>query len=138
MPHDKTLTEFSRKTPMFDFTHVKIEVFIPEEYVQQMMDALTKINVGRIGNYDHCFASVVVRGHWRPLEGANPFEGKIGEMSEAAETKVEVTTKREYAAGALMAIRSVHPYEEPVINVIPLANHLFEKENMNKQKRNLS
>ena len=26
----------------------------------------------------------------------------------------------------LKAIRSAHPYEEPVINVIPLINHLFE------------
>jgi len=26
---------------------------------------------------------------------------------------------------AMQVIRRVHPYEEPLINVIPLANHLF-------------
>jgi hypothetical protein len=29
-------------------------------------------------------------------------------------------------AGAIQAIRKAHPYEEPVINVIPLANAWFE------------
>lgn len=33
--------------------------------------------------------------------------------------------KRELVKDAIRAIKSVHPYEEPLINIILLANHLF-------------
>jgi hypothetical protein len=38
------------------------------------------------------------------------------------ESKVEVNVHEEKLVDVLQAIRSVHPYEEPLINVIPLAN----------------
>ncbi len=110
-------------TTLYD---VKLEVFIPEAYSARLLDELSKVNVGRIGNYDHCASITNVRGYWRPLEGAQPYDGEIGKVREAAEHKVEVNCKQEYIRDALKVIRSVHPYDQPVINVIPLANHEFE------------
>ncbi len=92
----------------------------------QLADALSEIGVGVIGNYDHCVALTPVRGFFRPLPGSNPFEGEEGVISEVAEYKLEVNCKREQVAEAIKVIRRVHPYEEPLINVFPLANHLFE------------
>jgi hypothetical protein len=66
-----------------------------------------------------------VRGFFRPREGANPFEGKVGELNEVVEYKLEVNCRRELVTEVLKVIKSVHPYEEPVVNVIPLANHFF-------------
>ncbi|HJS20789.1 MAG TPA: divalent cation tolerance protein CutA, partial [Anaerolineales bacterium] len=74
-----------------------------------------------------------VRGFFRPLLGANPFEGAIGEIKEVEEYKVEVNCKRELVNDAMKAIRRVHPYEEPLVNVIPLANHRFEMKSMSGQ-----
>ncbi len=111
---------------MQNFTHVKLEIFTPQEYVLPLRDALAKVGAGVIGNYDHCVALYPIQGYYRPLAGADPFEGKVGEISEDTEYKVEVNCKRELMQAALEAIRSVHPYEEPLINIIPLANHLFE------------
>jgi hypothetical protein len=111
---------------MENFTDVKLEIFVPQDYALKIRDELAKIGVGRIGNYDHCVAMHPVQGYYRPLGGANPFEGKIGEISEAVEYKVEVNCKRELVSEALKVIRKNHPYEEPLINIIPLANHLFE------------
>lgn len=91
----------------------------------KLADALSEIGVGVIGNYDHCVALVPVRGFFRPMEGANPFEGKVGELNEVAEYKLEVNCRRELVKEAIKVIKRVHPYEEPLINVIPLANHLF-------------
>ena len=34
---------------------------------------------------------------------------------------------------AMKVIRSVHPYEEPLVNVLPLAKHLFEMKSMSGQ-----
>ncbi len=104
----------------------KIEVFIPEKFVFILRDELAKVNVGVIGKYDHCIAFSLVRGTWRPLEGSNPYDGKIGEISEGTEAKVEVNRKKENIRDALQVIRRVHPYDEPLINVILLANSIFE------------
>ena len=111
---------------MENFTDVKLEIFAPQDYALEIRDELAKIGVGWIGNYDHCVAIYPVHGYFRPLPGANPFEGEIGKISEAVEYKVEVNCRRELVEEAVKAIRSVHPYEEPLINVIPLANHLFD------------
>lgn len=111
---------------MQNFTDVKLEIFVPQEYALKIRDELAKIGVGVIGNYDHCVALTAVRGFFRPLQGANPFEGEVESISEVAEYKVEVNCKRNLVEEAIKVIRSVHPYEEPLINVVPLANHLFE------------
>jgi hypothetical protein len=110
---------------MQNFTDVKLEIFVPQDYALKLADALSEVGVGVIGNYDHCVVLTPVRGFFRPREGANPFEGKVGELSEVAEYKVEVNCRRELVKDAIEIIKRVHPYEEPLINVIPLANHLF-------------
>ncbi|MEW5940451.1 MAG: divalent cation tolerance protein CutA [Chloroflexota bacterium] len=108
-----------------NFNSVKLEVFIPQDHALKLRDELAKIGVGVIGDYDHCVALTAVRGFFRPLPGSNPFEGEEGKISEMAEYKLEVNCKRELVNEAIKVIKSVHPYEEPLINVIPLANHLF-------------
>ena len=118
---------------MEKFTDVKLEIFVPQDYAFNIRDELAKVGVGDIGNYDHCVAMVPVRGFFRPLPGSNPFDGEIGEIREVEEYKVEVNCRRELVNEALKAIRRVHPYEEPLVNVIPLANHLFEMESMSGQ-----
>ncbi len=102
---------------------VKIECFIPEEYVMRLKDELNKIGaLMSDGCYDYCMAVSTVKGSWRPLEGANPYMGKAGEICEAQEAKIEFTCKEELYRTAVETIKSVHPYEKPVINVIPLLN----------------
>ena len=118
---------------MENFTDVKLEIFVPEEHAFKIRDELAKVGVGRLGDYDHCVAMVPVRGFFRPLPGSNPFEGEEGKISEAAEYKVEVNCKLQLVDEAIRVIRSVHPYEEPLVNIIPLANHLFDMKSMSGQ-----
>jgi hypothetical protein len=110
---------------MNNFTDVKLEIFTPQEYALTIRDALAEIGVGVIGKYDHCVAISPVTGYFRPLEGANPFDGEIGKIKETVEYKIEVNCKRELVRDAIQVIKGAHPYEEPLINVIPLGNHLF-------------
>lgn len=118
---------------MQNFTDVKLEIFVPREYALKIRDELSKIGVGRIGSYDHCVAISPVQGYYRPLPGADPFDGEIGKLSEVAEYKVEVNCKRELVNEAIKVIRRVHPYDEPLMNVLPLANHLFKMKSMSGQ-----
>ncbi len=118
---------------MDNFTEVKLEIFIPEEYALKVRDHLAKIGVGKIGNYDHCVAITTVQGYFRPLPGANPFDGEIGRIQETTEAKIEFNCRRELVNEAINIIRRVHPYEEPLVNIIPLANHLFDLQSMSGQ-----
>ncbi len=104
----------------------KIEVYLPESHLDAVKDALHDAGAGRIGSYDHCLSVTTVRGFWRPLYGSNPFIGETGEIAEGMEYKIEVRCHKAHVAQAVSAVRGVHPYEEPVINVIPLANQDFE------------
>lgn len=45
---------------------------------------------------------------------------KKNEISEEEEYKVEVTIKKENLEKTMAAVKEIHPYEEPVINIIPL------------------
>lgn len=108
-----------------DITEVKIEIFVPEEYIVKLRDGLNEVNACKIGNYDNCISITKVTGYWRPLEGSHPFEGKVGEICEGMECKMELRCDVQYVKKALEVIRGIHPYEEPLINVLPVINDLF-------------
>lgn len=105
---------------------VKIEVFVPIEYVDAVRIAVGEIGAGHIGNYDYCASVTNVQGYWRPLTNASPFQGEIGKVEQGNECKIEINCISDQVKEVIHAIRNNHPYEEPVINVIALANHLFQ------------
>ncbi len=100
--------------------YIKLEIFIPETHFPQLQKALQNVDAGHIGNYDSCLSYSAVTGTWRPLDGTHPYIGEQGEVSYEPELKVEVTIRAENLRETITAIKSVHPYEEPVINAIPL------------------
>jgi hypothetical protein len=114
---------------MENFTAAKIEVYVPAEALEKVKKGMHEAGVGRLGDYDCAAAEIKVRGYWRPLIGSDPYLGKVNEICSADEIKIEAYCARQYIAASLKAIREAHPYEEPVINVIPLINHLFETRN---------
>lgn len=104
---------------------VKVEIFIPTEFVAGLRLEIARAGAGRIGSYDNCSTVMEVRGYWRPLETAQPFAGEIGKIETGTECKVEVNCPYDRVSDVLAAIKNVHPYEQPVINLIPLLNDQF-------------
>ena len=100
--------------------YLKLEIFIPETHFRALQKALQDVDAGHIGNYDSCLSYSRVTGTWRPLLGTRPFIGAEGEVSEEPELKVEVTIRAETLDAVMRAVKAVHPYEEPIINVLPL------------------
>lgn len=98
----------------------KLEIFIPETHLRALQKALQEVDAGHIGNYDSCLSYSRVTGAWRPLDGTHPYIGETGEISEEPEVKVEVTVKATRLSETVVKIKEVHPYEEPVINIIPI------------------
>ena len=103
-----------------EFSYCKLEIFVPESHLEQIRAALASVDAGHIGRYDGCLSYHPVTGCWRPLEGTHPWLGQAGELCTAPELKVEVTCRAEQAEAAIAAVKAAHPYEEPVINAIPL------------------
>ena len=100
--------------------YCKLEIFIPESHLQVLQQALWSVDAGHIGSYDRCLSYTPVTGCWRPLAGTSPYLGVVGEVHAEPELKVEVTCLRGRVDETVEAVKRVHPYEEPVINVIPL------------------
>lgn len=110
---------------MPDFAYCKLEIFIPESHFAALQQALQAVDAGHIGKYDCCLSYSRVTGCWRPLAGTDPYIGRENEISEEPELKVEVTCRIEKVDQTIEAVKAVHPYEEPVINVIPLYRTSF-------------
>ena len=92
-----------------DVQYYKLEIFIPETHFRVLQKALQETDAGHIGNYDSCLSYSRVTGTWRPLAGTKPFE-----------LKVEVTIRAEILDTVMRAVKAAHPYEEPLVNVLPL------------------
>ena len=103
-----------------EFPYCKLEIFLPESHLPALQEALRSVDAGHIGNYDSCLSFHPVMGVWRPLEGTSPYLGAEGEVSCEPEIKAEVTIRTERLKETIRAVRAVHPYEEPVINAVPL------------------
>lgn len=105
---------------MNNFKYCKLEVFIPEDYLEKLIKVFDKNDIGHIGNYKGCLSYSKVKGRWISLNESNPYLGSEGEETREAEIKVEVRTTIEIIDDLISEIKEIHPYEEPVINVIPL------------------
>ena len=100
--------------------YLKLEIFIPESHFTALQKALQSVDAGHIGKYDCCLSYSKVIGTWRPLAGTHPYIGEENVISHEEELKVEVTIVAERLKETIAAIKEIHPYEEPVINVIKL------------------
>ena len=100
----------------------KLEIFIPKTHLKQLQKVLQKVDAGHIGNYDSCLSYSEVIGAWRSLNGAKPYLGKTNKISKEPEIKVEVICLKQNLNKTISAIKEVHPYEEPVINIISLVD----------------
>ncbi len=101
-------------------SRVKLVVNVPASHVEATVEALHEAGAGRVGSYDHVVSTVPVTGRWRPLPGARPWAGTIGVVGSADEVRLETRCPVGHLDAALAAIRAVHPYEEPTIDVVPL------------------
>ncbi|MDO5301469.1 MAG: hypothetical protein Q4E76_03110 [Tissierellia bacterium] len=99
---------------------LKVEIYIPEEFVIELANDLNERDLLREGNYDYAFTTTQVTSYWRPLEGAKPFDGKVGEVSKAREMKMEFRIEAEDRDEVHRIISRIHPYETPVVNYIAL------------------
>lgn len=93
------------------------EVFSPEEYVEKIIKNIQRYSLLEEGFYTDVYSITDTVGHWKTLEGGNPFDGEVGKESCAKEKIIKFRVKREYEELAYYLAKEAHPYESPMINV---------------------
>lgn len=101
---------------------IQIVVGVPTAHLHDILDALASAGAGELGNYTYCSWSCPGIGRFRPNDAAHPAVGERGQINEVEEMRVETICPRDRAKAVVAAIRAAHPYEEPMIYLIPLVN----------------
>lgn len=98
----------------------KIVVFVPEESVEGVADALAGGGAGEIGLYTRCTFRTPGTGTFFGGEGSDPRLGEKGRLERVEEIRLETVVPAHLARGAAAAARAAHPYEEPALDVYPV------------------
>ena len=104
----------------FNINKVKIIVTVPRDNTKEVRDAICSEGAGIIGNYTNCSMSTECIGTFIPNDNANPYIGESNKLEYVEEDKLEVVCPIEKVKNVLIKLRSVHPYEEPAIDIVPL------------------
>ena len=100
----------------------QISFYVPKESLEEVKVAMFKAGAGRIGEYDYFAWQVLGEGQFRPLDGANPYIGKKGEIERVLEYKVEMVCEEEFLKEIIDAMKKAHAYETPAYSVIELVD----------------
>lgn len=98
----------------------KVVVFTPEGEREAVSAAAFRAGAGRIGAYEECSFAIPGEGTFFGTETANPTVGRRGERETVRELRLEFVCPSTGLAEVLSAIRAIHSYEEPAIDVYPL------------------
>ena len=103
-----------------EFERVYLVTSVPETHLNAVLDALAGAGAGVIGHYACCSFTSAGIGRFRPDAAAHPALGQREQINAEAEIRVETFCPRERVKAITAALRAAHPYEEPVIYLLPL------------------
>lgn len=100
----------------------KLVVFVPADAAAPVRAAIADAGAGAIGTYDHCTFTTEGQGRFRPLEGADPAIGTVGDIAVVDEHRIEAVLPRHRRTAVVEAMVANHPYETPAFDVVELAD----------------
>jgi hypothetical protein len=103
-----------------DYRRVKIRTTVPLQDADTMRQALGEAGAGRVGEYTFCSFSARGVGRFMPTENAHPHIGEANKLEAVEEEEIQVICDRAIAKHVIAALKAAHPYEEPIIDIVPL------------------
>lgn len=100
----------------------KIIAYVPVDYIEQVKTAMFDAGAGVFDGYDRCAWQVLGVGQFRPLSGATPFIGKIGQTQQVAEYRLELIVPKQIIKQVIKAYKDAHPYEVPAYEVLDMVD----------------
>ena len=104
----------------------KLVVFVPNDHVKAVQDAIFSAGGGAIGDYSECSFNLKGTGTFKAGDETDPFVGEKGERHHENETRIEIEYDKWKEGAILAAMRRAHPYEE-------VAYDIYEMKNSNPQ-----
>ncbi|SDE47328.1 Nif3-like dinuclear metal center hexameric protein [Riemerella columbipharyngis] len=100
----------------------QLVVYVPNDHLEVLKEALFQAGAGNIGFYDECSYALGGNGTFRPKKGANPYCGTIGERETTEESALSVIFEDYKLPAVIEAMKSAHPYEEVAYHIYTLDN----------------
>jgi len=97
---------------------IQITYYVPESAHEKLKQKLFKAGAGKLGNYDQCCWYTLGEGQFRPLTGSSPNLGKINQLHQLQEYKVEMVCEEKYLKAVVKTLLKHHPYEQPAYMLI--------------------
>jgi dinuclear metal center YbgI/SA1388 family protein len=98
----------------------KFVIFVPKQHQREVLTSLFASGAGQIDSYDCCSFRSAGTGTFVPSKGAKPFVGKLGELNEVEESRIEIIVTQKDLPKVIDNIKRSHPYEMPAYDVYPL------------------
>ena len=98
----------------------QLVVFVPENDLGRVSDALFAAGAGKIGKYSECSFRVAGTGTFRGSEASNPTVGQKGRREDVGEYRLETVCPAARLPDVLAALREAHSYEEPAFDLYAL------------------
>jgi hypothetical protein len=100
----------------------KLSFFVPKADLESVKSALFVAGAGRQGEYQECCWQTLGTGQFRPVEGANPAIGSVGQLEKVSEWRVEMICEPASIKRAIAALLEAHPYEEVAYDLVQLVD----------------
>jgi hypothetical protein len=100
--------------------YYRLFFYVPESALDMVKTAVFDAGAGKQGDYDNTCWQTLGQGQFRPLSGATPNIGNIGELEFVSEYKIEILCTDKSIRQAVEALKQSHPYEEPAYSVVKL------------------
>lgn len=123
---DKLCLKNQKYLMNFDSNQYKLTVFVPENNVEQLANALFEAGAGIIGDYKKCSFQIKGTGTFEGNINTNPVIGKKLNYEKVDEIKLEMVFEKWLKNKILATLYKNHPYEEPAFDL-----YKIENENMN-------
>ncbi|MDR2450578.1 MAG: NGG1p interacting factor NIF3 [Candidatus Accumulibacter sp.] len=94
----------------------RLTVQVPVQHAETLKNALFAAGAGRYDGYDRCCWQVLGDGQFRPLPGAHPAVGAVGEEEHVAEYRIEFVCREADLPAITDALYAAHPYEVPAFD----------------------
>jgi dinuclear metal center YbgI/SA1388 family protein len=98
----------------------KIVTFVPLDYTEKVIEALSNAGAGNIGDYKQCSFKIQGKGTFEGSQNSNPFIGKKCQNESVDEIRVEMIFPKWRTGNIIQAVKETHPYEEPAFDIYPL------------------
>lgn len=95
----------------------KIEVFVPENSMQKVANAVCSAGAGKIENYSNCYSYQNSTGNFYAEENSKPVIGNLQQNNIVQEQKLEFMCDSFNLGQVLANLKQNHPYQTPVYYV---------------------